>query len=537
MKKVKILVLMLLTFVFAFQATACVNESTAIDGPHMSERVYERMDEEAIYGLFDEIYALLETEGNRTAIAHKRDEFFNKYYAKTFTMNTLASINYDKDVASEYWQEESTWALTFAQKLQNDTLELEKAILSSPIYGDYFTSVLGEDYAASILVSETESEEQLALLAEIASLEADYSAKYLENNIKEVISIYIQLVNLRNRYAQTKKDKNGEYYKNYMDYAYAEVFGREYTPDEVASFRKSVKNHFASIRNKLYYNNDKNLSKDANVDTETLKNMMPEIINNTVPEMMSSWDYMMERELYDFEKSSHKANTSYVTSFYEYGDAFMFLDPSGKVINDLSTLIHEFGHYNENFMGYYSNPDLMSYDLAETHSQAFELITLPSVENAMAQNFDNQYLYKSYVYNLMLNSVWAVMSNCIFDEFEYIVYNTDPANLTTSFLAKTFTNSWNAYWVSGSSYSFYDITHFFAAPAYCISYSVSLVFSAVIWASDNPIENYVAVVNQGTGNTLSNVYTIVGLDNPLASNTVSKVASKITSFCGETFGW
>lgn len=540
MKNFKHLLIVIMVAILTFQATACTNQTVHVapNGPHMNERVYERVDEAAVDACLSEIYELLKVKDKRFEIVEKRDEFFNKYYSHTFTMNTVASINYDKNVNDAYWQEESVIATSIAQKVQNEALKLEQALLTSEYYGDYFKCMLGSDYANSILETDTESEEQLALLNEISALEAEYSVLYSQSKSSELVDTYIQLVSLRNEYARSKLDKNGEYYKNYMDYAYAEVYGREYTPDEVSDFRNKARTKFASIKNK-YYNASANTNyfKDESISETKLKEFMPEIIKNSIPEMMSSWDYMMERELYDFSQSANKAERSYVTSFSEYDDAYMFINADGKLLSDLSTLIHEFGHYNEHFM---SDPNLatgnMSYDLAETHSQAFELITLDAVKNVILNNSKTQYLYQSYVFNLMINSIWAILSNCIFDSFEYIVYNANPEDLTAQFLHTEFADIWNDYWPS-TPRPFYDIPHLFVSPAYCISYSVSMVFSFEIWASDDPVNNYIKTVQYGTDNTLSNVYTNVGLKNPLSGATIESIVEKVSSFTRSTFGW
>ncbi len=535
MKKIKIAIIFLLIAVFTCQATACnwsfLFGNPTADGPHMDERVYERMDEVAIDALLDEIYVLLESDGNCDEVVLKRETLFNDYYMQAFTMNTLASINYDKDVTSEYWQEESVWALNFAQNFQNDVVKLEQAILSSEYYGDFFTELLGEEYASSILDYETDTDEQLELLAQISELESQYSMLYASGPIDEIPALYINLVKLRNQYAQSKSDEDGNKYANYMDYAYANIYGREYTPDEVSEFRGYVNTRFNTLKNYLMnLSSNGTLSQDALCkDEEKLLLYMPEIIESSLPEALDNWNYMIDRNLYDFSYSSNKANTSYVTSFSQYDDAFMFINPSNSLRSTLSTLIHEFGHYNEHFMADPSLEDdnLMSYDLAETHSQAFELITLDSVKNLFAKYYShNPNLYKSYLYELLLNSVWAILSNCIFDEFEYTVYNADPNFLNESYLTRVFNNTWNKYWPA-VGYSFYDIPHLFSSPAYCISYSVSMIFSLEVWASENPTQTYVEVVKYGTGNTLSNVYTSLELKSPLSDEVIADVAKKL----------
>ena len=531
MKKLRILLLTILVFVFAFQSMACNTNQGQPDAPHMNDRVYERIDEEALNSLLDKIYTLVEEDGHRYEIKKLREQFFADFYYKSVTMYWISSINYDKDVTSEYWAEESALALTIAENIQNTALELEKAVFASEYYGEYFTKIYGQDYADSILVVELETEEQLALSAEMATLEAQYNTLYAAGKTNDLYDLYAQLVKVRNQYAQTKTDTEGNPYKNYMDYAYKNRYGREYTPEEVASFRASIKANFVSLKDKFSAAST-NFTAEATLTEKNVMAFLPYIIKNTAPEMLSSWQYMVNKGLYDFAYSTKKANTSYVTTFSEYDDAYMFVNTSKSVIKDLPTFIHEFGHYNEKFMADESLEDpsgVRSYDLAETHSQAFELITLPVVEKLIKNNYTTENLYETYAFNLIYDSVWAVLSNCAFDEFEYTIYNADPETVNAQFIRSTFGTVWRKYW-GGSGIEFYQVPHFFSSPAYCISYAVSLIFSAEIWASDDPIGNYLTTVKYGSYNYLSTVYTALGLESPLSDTTVKTVAEAFTTY-------
>ena len=541
MKFLKKLLIAIMVAVTALSASGCVLFEKILDyfsGPPMEKRVYERMDEVGFDKLLSEIYMLLESDGNRNQVVTKRNELFTSYYLKAFTMMTVSSINNDKDVNNTYWQEESIYSMQFAQKVQNSVLALEKAIISSPYYGEYFIENLGQEYADRLLNTEVDSEHQLELLNQISEMETMYSSLYAQEKYDEIDELYINLVKTRNAYARTKMKDDGEYYDNYLDYSYAEVFGREYTPDDVALFRNAIKENIIPLRDRIKPQTEKP-GVDAPLSATDILTVMPQIIDATAPDMISSWNYMTKRNLYDFDLSETKANTSYVTEFYQYNDAFMFINASGYLTRDLSTVIHEFGHYNEVFM---ANEDLegdnsMSYDLAETHSQAFELITLPAVENLIATNYSNvENLYENYVVDMLYNSTWALLSNCIFDEFEYVVYNADQSALTAEFLDQQFSDIWNKYW-DGNQRNYYDVPHIVQISGYCISYVVSLVFASEIWACETPIETYLKVVEYGTGNYLSTVYQAVELDNPLLPETVKKIADSYNSYIDEKFDW
>lgn len=541
MKKLKIAILFLVSII-AFQLFACdtptPNEEHIIDGPHMSERVYARVNEEDFTALCEEINTLLESKGNKTLIEEKREFLFSEFYNKALTMSTTASINYDKDVTDKYWQEESVQAETIAQNIHNETLKIEKNILSSKYYSRYFKKLLGKEYAEQILETDVETPEQLEMQERISALEAEYSSVYASGKLGTVADIYIELVNTRNEYAKTVKDDNGQPYKNYMDYAYAEIYGRDYTPQNANSFRNAVKKYFRPVKDFMQANSA-TLNKDQYItDVSVYEEYLPYIIENTAPSMLDSWNYMLERELYDFSFSYNKAQTSYVTSYTEFNDAFMFVNVKKSFNSDISTLVHEFGHYNEVFM---ADPNLakgaMNYDLAETHSQTFELLTLPAVKSIITTNYPNtKKLFESYTYNILFQGVWSILINCAFDEFEYNVYTTNE-ELSAPYLNDVFKNAWSKYWGGTQSYYYHDIPHLFQSPAYCISYSVSMVFSHEINFSEKPIENYLAVVKMGTDNTLSNVCSTVGLSNPLDPANVEDCATKLRAYVKNTFYW
>ncbi len=534
MKLFKRLVTLLLVLTLTISASACnvkfVDDQDVIDGPHMSERTYERIDDVAAYAIIDEIEELCAGENNLDSLIAKRDEMFTEYYNKLSTYYTVASINYDLDVTNDYWKTESEWIENFYNEYHNAVLEVEKVVLTSS-YADTFIEELGQDYADMILAAEVETEEQLALQARITELESDYTQKYqsITTTEEDFAVILAELVTKRNEYARTKKNADGEFYKNYHDFAYAEIYGREYTPDEADVYRRAVRTNLPSVIRKATDIYDTYVT-STKLSEEEIKTIMPTIIENSIPKMMNSWDYMIERDLYSFEKSYKKANTSYVTSFSEFGDAYMFINSSNDFVSDLQTIIHEFGHYNEHFMSKesLSQDNVSSYDLFETHSQAFELITLDAVKQACSSGrfASVRYLYETYAYNLLLNSLYSILSACAVDEFEYTIYNASPEELTSNYFSKKMKSAWNRYCSVFVAPDYYAIPHIYTSPSYYISYSVSMMFSSIIWASDDPVKNYVKVVEYGGNNYLSTVAEGVGLYNPMDAETIKYVATK-----------
>lgn len=516
------------------------------DVPAYSQRVYVEPDKEEINKILEEITALCAENGKKKDVTAKRNAFYTHYY-QALTSRLIAELEYYKNVNDDGARQRAQDIEKYFNELNNSAIEMEKTVLRSP-YASIITDTAGQEYADSILNRPTKTDELLALEARESELENEYATLYSGSATRDddfknnAASIFKDLIVVRNQIAAHNKKDDDAPYANYPEYAYAEIYGRDYTPSDAAAFRESIAENLYDVGKKLnetsstYITNE---TKKATLSEYALKELMPEIITATAPDMLSPWNYMISLGLYDFAASSNKLDSSFVVEFQQYGDGFMFINPNGRLLTDLNTVIHEFGHYNAIFAADRNkeNSQLYSYDLAETHSQCFELITLPAVQSALkARELD--YVYSAYVCNTLLQSVWSMLSNSIFDEFEYIVYSANETDLTRDFFETTFSDVWDKYWAN-KTYDYYDITHLYRSPSYCISYSVSMVFSSEIWATENAVENYLEVVSYGQGNYIGDVAEAVGLANPFSAEAVAQVATKykneITNVLGITF--
>ena len=542
---------MLATLIFTTSGCDLIREIINLyNVPTYSQRKYVEPDKEATDKLFEEIKELCTKSGNDNAVISKRNAFMLKY-TQAMTSRTVANLEYYNDVTNTEAKARSEEIDAYFIRLHNQALEMEKTILTSS-YKDLLIKSLGQDYADQILNQTVKTDEMLALETRITELENQYSSLMAEanteNTANEAAQIFKNLIVERNKLAKLNTKKDGTPYSNYHEYAYAELYSRDYTPDQAKSFRQAIKDNFYDIGKKLNDTSASFITKETlglGLNEPGIKQIMPKIINSTAESMLSSWDYMISMGLYNFAISQKKLNSSFVIEFQQYNDGFMFINASGSMINDLSTIIHEFGHYNAIFGAdedKEGNGNIYSIDLAETHSQAFELLTLPAVKNVLESSGYSNF-YTGYVDNLLLQSVWSMLSNSMFDEFEYIVYSADENLLSREFFENTFNSVWKEYWTLNNgktNYEYYDISHLYTSPAYCISYSVSRVFASEIWMSSTPVSDYLNVVSYGTGYNVSQVASAVNLPNPLSAENISKVAehykSKISSMLGLTFG-
>lgn len=512
--------------------------SLLIDGryplftPSFSARKYIEPDEEALYNKIAEIKTLSESEGNKNEILSKRSDILYALYTAN-TSYVVAEIAANKNIKDEEARTRYAYISSFLNKFTNDVLELEKTLFKS-IYKADLIELTGEAYAERMLASSTKTPEAIALEAKETEYLRQYSAACsLENGAEKtakMAEIYKNLIITRNDIAALYTDEDGKPYRNYLDYSYDKNFGRDYTPEDVTETREALREKFVSAYASLTKQSQKFTSAyTVPLSEAQIKKYMPYIIKNTNPTMSGSWQYLIRKGLYDFTISENKMNTSYVADFAAYGDGFMFINRYGSIGADLSTIIHEFGHYNAIF-----NEDeekagesSANYDLLETHSQCFELITLPAVKQLFKQYGIT--CYDSYAFLKIYDCLWALLSNCAFDEFEYTVYNAKESELTAEFFQKTFSDVKSRY-IADSAYNYYDITHVYQVPGYCISYVVSLLFSSEIWANENAAELYNEVVSYGASHYLSEVYQPLKLSNPLTAESVNLVYEKYRSF-------
>lgn len=521
------------------------------NAPSYAQRQYVEPNKDETDKLFNEIKELCAETNKGTKIIAKRNSFMMKY-TQASTSRIVAMLEYYNNVTDGEAKARAERIENYFNQLHNQALEMEKTILQSS-YAKLLTDSLGQDYADGILNQTVKSDEVIALESRISELENEYSTltatPNASNYAEQMAKIFKELIVTRNKIAKQNTRTDGTTYSNYHEYAYDKVYSRKYTPEDAAVFRQAIKDNLYDVGKKLYDTSDNYITGEARtaaINENGIKQFMPQIINGTAESMLKNWNYMMSKGLYNFTISPNKYPNSFVIEFAQYGDGFMFINASGSLLSDLSTIVHEFGHYNaifatdENKEG---SSSIYSIDLAETHSQAFELITLPTVKKVFESNNIGN-VYTAYADNLLLQSVWSMLSNSLFDEFEYTVYTADENALTADYFENTFNEIWQKYWSLNKdgkpTYNYYDISHLFTSPSYCISYSVSMVFASEIWMSSTPVTDYLNVVSYGSGHYISDVAAAAGLSDPLKAETIANIAqnykTQLKNILGLSFG-
>lgn len=236
-------------------------------------------------------------------------------------------------------------------------------------------------------------------------------------------------------------------YDNYMDYAYDNVYGRDYKPEDVANMRNYVKSniapYFEKLLDKYLYgpsmnSEQKKYANALSTDSMFKSPLTAEIIADYLSVLYSEAGDAGKKEI----NFAHHANELFKNGNYYTGDyqgafsyyiraqkaTILYFGPSSY--SGAFTFIHEFGHYYESI---YNAGASLSYDLEETHSQGNEMLFLAYLSNYL-EDKNCQPAFLSLVYDNIFNMVGNILIATAVDEFEQIAYSNsyDGTNVEIS---------------------------------------------------------------------------------------------------------
>lgn len=450
---------------------------------------------------------------------------------KIYISYNMIATSKNSDVLRDRIDDDDDWQdildyepMTDEQK-EWDALETELSLQYDTLYNKEITvEIDGEEYTQDELLDAVSAGD----INYFDFLDGYYEINSQKN--QELAELYIQLVEVRTKIAQSYG------YDNYADYAYAEIYDREYTPADLTEYKDQVKEFYSPLLMEVYdeygnYSGDMSEIWDTEVSVDEIHEMFSAHLAEVSEDMLESYNYMIDHNLSDLEISDTKAPGGYTISISgDYNAPFMYNCASGDY-SDLNTLIHEFGHYNEMYFApydewYYGNCNL---DLAEIHSQGLE-----AIYTEWEDEFYGDYADAMRMYNL-LNSVYVVVEGAKEDAFQYEVY-THPDDLTVEKLNQMYYDVCEEYGdldlydsVFLASYGYgnddeviewVEIPHTFQSPLYYISYSISMAGVNELKVElnndrDAGIEKYLQLVNIGTDAEYTASLEEVGINSPI----------------------
>lgn len=261
-------------------------------------------------------------------------------------------------------------------------------------------------------------------------------------------------------------------YDGYAEYAYAAIYGRDYTPSEAAALHKAVKKYIVPLYCELLAAEDDErfdwqaLSAAGGMSGEQLLSLLRLYLSEISDEYAEVFDYMQAHGLADVEQSDTKLSASFTSYIPYWRVALLFIGSQSGTAHDLMTLVHEFGHFAY-YM--YAQRDV-GYDVGEFHSQGLEMLFLNFAEDIFG------YAGAAFRLNELTMQLKAVVDGCLYDEFQQQAYAlTNPTVEELNRLFYRLSQEYGYAYVhdDGEAYNWVTTAHTFIQPFYYMSYAVS----------------------------------------------------------------
>lgn len=410
---------------------------------------------------------LAQTDASLEDLWSEVSDFFI-LYSDFYTQYLLAYVHYCKDMTDLYWVEEYNYCeekIPQAETARDQLLhELAKCPLREELEADdYFGENYFDDYdGESIWTDEfqTLKEQEAALLADYyqicqeSSAESTYTEEYFTGAGLELEELYIQLIKLRQQMAQTAD------YDSYPEYAFDQLFYRDYTVEAATDFCNQISKELSPLYRQLEESGFWETGIYATDQWQTFRYLHTLAINMG-GEIERALELMSVNDLYDTSDSSNKFDSSFEVYFYNYGQPYIFLSPTGTEMDHLS-FAHEFGHFCSDYV---SGGSVAGIDTAEVFSQGMEYLSLiysdPSEELKLRKLADGLCVY---------------VEQAAYSCFEQQVYTLAPEELTVQRVRDVFEQTCEEFGLDCwelDSRSYTTVSHFFTQPFYVISYVVS----------------------------------------------------------------
>ena len=498
-----------------------------------SEMEYVRPDIALLQATADEISDMVAGSAGRNEITSKLNDFYTLYY-DFYTMESIAGIRSDMDVTDEYYFEEYSYCTSMdatVSRMVDDMLcDCANSDMCAYLDAEYFGGMLGEQYSVDGTFSYTD--ELVSLFNEENSLISDYRALYMkminydgdmyEKYNEEACNIYIELVKVRKEIAE---ELDYQCYEDYMAYSYS----RDYTPEDLEEYLAAVKEYIVPIYDKAY---DKGIINEFyeldDLSTESAMEYFDSFVSKLPEQINEARDFMKTYGLYNVSDDDNVNDNSYNTYLDNYDSPFMFIKTGGS-IDDLLTMVHEFGHFCDDYINYNGDYCL---DTTETMSQGLEYMLLCYLDDEQTASALTKFK--------MLDTLYLYINQASFYDFEHRVFDLPDEELTAQNINSIFgdvAEEYGYYNDSTTALSWIDITHFFEYPFYVISYCISdsaafSLYNMELEQSGTGLDMYIRLINDAANFSFAELLKKEGMSSPVSVQTVQEIAGVLAERLG-----
>ncbi len=529
---------------------------------------YVGYDPTYAYTLIEEMRTLSREPGNEEQINTNYD-LMGRELDKMYTQQALNEIRYYRDVNNEEYADIDTELQQIYRDVVDQFLQVVRDVLGTEYRESFGAHIGNEEMVEDYLDYEDMTEELQALLDEENALEQQYDQasmaeytvtvqgqEWTEASFNEAIDdltwremlaistaldqvkneaicpIFLDLVRNRNARAQIYG------YDNYAEYAYTDLYNRDYTIEEIKSVYAAVKEYIvpvlAEVEGRVYAGKLDELLYMDYLTEDYVIDVVGRHMGDINPALAEVYQYMVDHHLYDIDYDPNKMNVGYTTTLYEYQEPFIFNTPD-YTYYDLETMIHEFGHYNEAFhAGTTLITDVTNMDVAEIHSQGLELLYLEYADDVYGEGLGDT-ARQMILYQIL----YSVIDGCLYDEFQNAVFAADH-EMTEEEVNRLFRRlseeyGYVYYDMEDVAYDWVDVPHTFSSPMYYVSYGTSALAALDIWTIAQEdrqagIDKYMELTTYGLTTTYCELLEECGLKSIFEEGTIREIAQAVSDY-------
>lgn len=343
--------------------------------------------------------------------------------------------------------------------------------------------------------------------------------------------IYVQIIKNNNRIAELAG------YDNYYDYATVEVYGRDYSIEDINAFKNYIIEYFVpkidalksgwNVKYNALSSYGKNYVQDFLYEPfDSFEvNYLEGYVNSYDNSTGEGFKHLFENRNMIFSNSPNSHQSAYQTYLEDLEMPFCLFGSNGQSV---PTMVHEMGHY---YASLYV-PHVASYDVAEIQSQANEFLLLKYLDDQMDAD-----IYDTIVEYNVYNSVAMIIVCAVIDDFEQKVYSIENIEGYKYDDFKKIMAEVSARY-NGAANKITDMNEYWLAvcpnsPVYYISYATSSIAALNIYAiaqEDEALgrETYRKLIEEiGEDDGFKTVMTKIGLASPFEKATFEKLKSEI----------
>ena len=518
-------------------------------------------EQDQIIAEINKIRSTVDTMGNLVYIRHSintEDEFYAKeqdFFDESMPIyQNMVSKYYKALVNSKFRKElEKIWGnqlftlaelrlKTFSEEIMEDLVKENK---------------LSTEYSKLIASAKIDFEGETRNLSQMGpfmqSKDRDMRKRaheayvsFFEENESELDRIYDELVKVRTNMAK----KLG--YKNFVQMGYDRMSRSDYTPEDVANYRKQVYEELVPLSTELKERQRKRLGLD---ELKYYDESLEFLSGNATPKGDPDWiiengkrmykelsketdeffTMMVERELLDLVSKKGKMSGGYCAYIPDYKTPFIFSNFNGTS-GDIDVLTHEAGHAFQAYMS--RHLEVVEYgfptaEACEIHSMSMEFITWPWMELFFKEEADK------YRFSHLAGAINFIPYGVTVDEFQHFVYENPEA---TPEERKAKWREIEKKYMPFRDYEDNDLLnrggywfrqgHIFSSPFYYIDYTLAQVCAFQFWIKINEDrekawKDYLELCKAGGSKPFLELVELARLKNPFVDGTIREVVTPI----------